>query len=235
MSLEKRWNDVCSKTIGKPVFWTTAVDHRAAYAALAPLIEAHALGTVLDAGAGRLAWRELLSAKADSYVSLDYSKTHPDITIVADLLTGLPIETGAFDTVFCCSVLEHVKDPEKALLELARILKPGGTLILSVPFLYYLHGAPDDYFRFTPFGVRLIAERTGFTISTIQNSGGAAHQLLHSISMLTAGILGASRPALALTRGISYMLWKLARALDRFDKNGRFAQNVNAVLKRNAQ
>ena len=120
MSLQHRWNEVCARTIGSDAFWNLSVDHRAAYAALAPLIENYAKGRVLDAGAGRMAWRSLLKVRASDYVATDYAQTHPEIAFVADLTKGLPFGDGSFDTIFCCSVLEHVEDPFAAMVELSR-------------------------------------------------------------------------------------------------------------------
>ena len=88
MSLQHRWNDVCARTIGSDAFWKLSVDHRAAYSALAPLIEFYAKWRVLDAGAGRMAWRSLLQTRASEYVATDCAQTHPDIAFAADLTKG---------------------------------------------------------------------------------------------------------------------------------------------------
>ncbi len=232
MSLQSRWNNICSATIGTPDFWTVCVDHRAARQALHPLIEKYASGVALDAGAGRLAWREMISRKCERYVSVDYTKTHPELTAVGDLLKGLPFEPRTFDTIFCCSVLEHVEDPDAALKELARVLKPGGKLILSVPFRYYLHGAPIDYFRFTTHGVQLLAGRQGFDVVSLTSSGGLAHEMGQALSMLAAALFGPSKVGIAASQAVAGVLWRVAAIIDRLDSEGRFAQNVNAVLAR---
>lgn len=230
MTITQRWNNVCADTIGSEKFWGIAVDHRAAYAALAPLIEKYAKGDVLDVGAGRLAWRSALSAKAVSYLSTDMVIESPELSVVGDVVAGLPFADASFDTLFSCSVLEHTVDPAAALREMARLLRPGGALILSVPFIYFLHGAPHDYFRFTPFAVKLLAEKNGLRVEKISSSGGIAHLFSHAASMLVAAMGGSSSPGIALSSGVAWVLWKSARFLDKFDGGGRLAQNINAVL-----
>ena len=232
MSLQHRWNEVCARTIGSDAFWKLSVDHRAAYAALAPLIENYAKGRVLDAGAGRMAWRSLLKVRASEYVATDYTQTHPDIAFVADLTKGLPLGDGSFDTIFCCSVLEHVEDPFAAMVELSRILRPGGNLILSVPFRYYLHGAPEDYFRFTPFGVTLMAQKAGLAVEIQQNSGGMAHEAANALSLVVSALAGAGKTGIGISSVFSWTMWRAARLIDRVDRGGRFAQNVNTVLRK---
>jgi len=79
---------------------------------------------------------------------------HKDVDILADAenLGGL-IENESFDIILCLSVLEHTKHPEKIIREIKRILKKEGLVIVTVPFIMSLHDTPDDYWRFTKYGL----------------------------------------------------------------------------------
>lgn len=66
---------------------------------------------------------------------------------------------GVFQHVDCVSVLEHSRRPWALAENLQRLLVPGGTLFLSVPFVWRYHAYPDDYFRFTADGVRVLFPR----------------------------------------------------------------------------
>lgn len=66
-----------------------------------------------------------------------------------------------FDVVICDQVLEHVVDPCLAARTLADLCEPGGHVIIGVPFLIKIHPAPNDYWRFTPDGLRLLVEQAG--------------------------------------------------------------------------
>jgi len=68
----------------------------------------------------------------------------------------LPFENEKFDNILCTEVLEHLCSPEEAIKELKRVLKIGGTLVLSTRFLFPLHDTPDDYYRFTKYGLRYL-------------------------------------------------------------------------------
>ncbi|MEX0918569.1 MAG: class I SAM-dependent methyltransferase [Candidatus Paceibacterota bacterium] len=70
------------------------------------------------------------------------------VDVVADA-HQLPFEKNTFDVVLCSEVLEHLHSPKQAISEMYRVLKPGGILILTTRFMFPIHDAPADYFRFS--------------------------------------------------------------------------------------
>jgi SAM-dependent methyltransferase len=72
---------------------------------------------------------------------------------------ALPLLTSSFDVVLCTEVLEHLPEPQQAIDEMFRVLKPGGQLLLTTRFLFPIHDAPHDYFRFTKYGLRYLLRR----------------------------------------------------------------------------
>lgn len=86
------------------------------------------------------------------FIEIDIDKKrHPDY--VLDVQNMYLIKDEEVDVVFCLEVLEHVQNPFKAVSEIYRILKPGGLIIGSVPFIFPIHDEPHDYFRFTRYGI----------------------------------------------------------------------------------
>lgn len=77
----------------------------------------------------------------------------PNVDITADG-HSLPFKADSFHLVINQAVLEHVRDPEKVVLEMIRVLRPGGYLYVEVPFLQGYHPTPTDYRRFTEEGMR---------------------------------------------------------------------------------
>src|SRR4030095_5709220 len=72
---------------------------------------------------------------------------------------ALGLADAVFDVVLCTEVLEHLPEPQRALDEMFRVLKPSGTLLLTTRFLFPIHDAPHDYFRFTKYGLRYLLRR----------------------------------------------------------------------------
>jgi SAM-dependent methyltransferase len=168
-----------------------------------PLIEEHCRGRVLDAGAGRGAYRDMLLRYADEYVGMDIGKSNAT-SVVGDA-QRLPFADESFDTVFCSQVLEHVQEPWKALAEMRRVLKPGGCLILTVPHMSWLHNEPYDFYRYTVHGLRFLLTQAGFEEVKMKPAGG----LLSLLGHIPATVL------MNLTYGVP-VLHPLVRVLNRF-------------------
>ena len=75
------------------------------------------------------------------------------VDVVGDV-HAMPFLDNTFDQILCTEVLEHLHSPEKAISEMYRVLKSGGKIILTTRFIFPLHDTPEDYFRFTKYGLR---------------------------------------------------------------------------------
>jgi SAM-dependent methyltransferase len=118
-------------------------------------------GKVLDMGGGRKAkYLPLLPLGLDiTSVNIDaeFAPTH-----LVKPGQPLPFQDNSFDTVICFNTLEHIYDATAVLAELHRVVKPGGLVHVTVPFMFRIHGHPDDYFRATPSWWRETFSRIGF-------------------------------------------------------------------------
>jgi SAM-dependent methyltransferase len=149
---------------------------------LFPMVHTYAQGRCLDAGAGRLSYRGVIRAAADVYFAVDVQPWEG--LSAAGSVMELPFQDAVFDSLFCSQVLEHVPEPQRALHEFYRCLKPGGCVVISVPHLAYLHNEPHDYFRYTKHGLRVLLEKAGFEIIQIQAAGGLLSFLAHIPSLI---------------------------------------------------
>ncbi len=230
--LSKNWERLNAATIGSLAYWAIAVQNWSIYRDTKPLIERHIRGRALDVGAGALAWKNAIASCAGSYRSSDFSVVHPDLDLVFDVTRPFPLRDGVFDSLFCHSVLEHTMRPWDAFEELYRVLAKEGTLILSVPFIFYLHGAPHDYFRFTRYGVADMAKKAGFRVETIVSSGGMCHFILNMPSVVIAALLF-SLHCTFLIYPLTKFLASCARFLDsHLDPGAMFGMNIVCVLKK---
>lgn len=84
---------------------------------------------------------------------------------------ALPLRAAAFDAALCGEVLEHVPDPRAVLAEIARVLRPGATLLATVPFLFPIHADPHDYGRYTDTFWRQTLTAAGFAQIEIERHG----------------------------------------------------------------
>ena len=162
----------------------------------------NAHGTCLDAGSGHSPYRDLLEEHSDKVISIDIEDRSGKIDMIADIQHMPQIPTASVDVILCSQVLEHVPRPWNAICEIARVLRPGGVLILSVPYLSAIHEAPHDYFRYTCFGLRSLCEDAGFEVTSIGANGGLVCFLMHGVSVVFTGTIG-SLP------GMRWIVWAI--------------------------
>ena len=123
-------------------------------------------GRLLDVGCGSKPYQELFYF-ASGYVGLEYDTPGNRVAKRADYFydgNTFPFGEMSYDGVICNQVLEHVFNPDQFLQEIARVLKPAGALLLTVPFVWDEHEQPYDYARYSSFGLRSLLERNGFEV-----------------------------------------------------------------------
>ena len=125
----------------------------------------HISGKVLDVGCGTKPYQDML--KYNEYIGLEYDYTEKKLSKGEDFFYvggEFPFEEDEFDSIICNEVLEHVFNPVDFLSEIYRVLKPGGKMLMTVPFLWDEHEQPYDYARYSSFGLKHLLKETGFEI-----------------------------------------------------------------------
>ena len=151
-------------------------------------------GRLLDVGCGTQPYRMLFSGAAD-YVGLEYDTAENRTAKRADYFYDgniFPFDTASYDGVICNQVLEHVFNPDQFLREIARVLKAGGNVLLTVPFVWDEHEQPYDYARYSSFGLRSLLERNGFVVVEQHKTNADARVLFQLINAYLFKILQTS-------------------------------------------
>ena len=121
-------------------------------------------------GAGASDWSSLIPAQAKMWrMDIDLAEGKK-AEFLGDIRQA-GVRTESLDWILCSEVAEHVFDFKSAFEEIRRSLKPGGKLILTVPFSVPLHGEPHDYWRFTAHSLRALASETGFKVIDLEAVG----------------------------------------------------------------
>jgi SAM-dependent methyltransferase len=167
-------------------------------------------GKVLDLGCGKAPLFGCYRAFASDVVTLDWIRSPHEsqfIDVFHDLNEPLPFVESTFDCVVLSDVLEHVKEPSRLCREIARALAGGGYLIGNVPFIYPIHEAPHDHFRYTTFGLRYLFESAGLRVVVLEPTGGSLEVLVDMLAKHLAhggfvgGLLAAWLQALTVRVG----------------------------------
>lgn len=163
-------------------------------------IPQYAGGRLVDLGCGKVPLFQAYGGYVTENICLDWEHTahtndHLDYT--CDLNKRLPFNDGEFDTVILSDVLEHVAEPEQLWHEISRILRPEGKLLANVPFFYWLHEQPHDYYRYTEFALKRFAQLAGFRMLVLTPVGGAPEVLTDIVAkhLQTLPVVGAGLAA----------------------------------------
>lgn len=177
-------------------------------------------GKVVDLGCGVRPFELDILQYADEYVGLDWNNTLHGLRadIVSDLNKPLPIKSDSIDHVVSFEVMEHLQEPSVMLAEAFRLLKSGGSIMVSTPFQWWLHEAPWDYYRYTCFGHQYLFGKAGFTdVIVMPTTGFWSMWLLklnYQLKRLVRGPSWKRRLILAILIPIWWTNQQLGRLLD---------------------
>lgn len=180
-------------------------------------------GRVIDLGCGMRPFEQDILEHADEYVGVDWGNTLHELQahIVADLNQPLPIADEAANHVVSFEVLEHLSEPQVMLAETVRILRRGGQVTLSVPFQWWVHEAPWDYYRYTCHGLEYMLRKAGFTDIVVSPTTGFWSMWLLKLNYQTLRLARrAPYPVRLVMRTLLTPFWwlnqHLAQVIDRF-------------------
>jgi SAM-dependent methyltransferase len=148
-------------------------------------IQQFARGKLLDLGCGNVPLFGIYRDHISENTCVDWgASSHQNeyLDFECDLNQPLPFANDEFDTIILSDVLEHIAEPMLLWREMARVLKGNGTLIMNVPFFYWLHEQPHDYYRYTEFALRRFVESVNLTLLDLKATGGVPEILADILS-----------------------------------------------------
>jgi SAM-dependent methyltransferase len=208
--------------------------HRIHDAALKEALRRYAHGILLDIGCGEKPYQALTEGLVSKHIGLDHPGSLHSKQLVD--IFGTAYDTGladeAVDTILCTAVLEHLEEPEQALRECYRILKPGGVAIYSVPFIWHLNEEPRDFYRFSKYGLDYLFKKVGFEVVEIKALSGFwvtfGQLLVYNLYRLNRGPLRWLR----IIDGLGLALQGMAYLLDRFDRTEQWTWMYSVVARK---
>ncbi len=141
----------------------------------------------LDIGGGNSPYNNIFSPFSSKYISTDV-RGYPTLDIISDA-TKLPLKNNSVGVILLIEVLEHIPATKEVLQEINRILRPGGHLVLTVPFIIGYHDSVD-YYRFTEDALKMLLKKNGFEIKILEKRGGIFSSLSGIIYQIPSSISG---------------------------------------------
>jgi SAM-dependent methyltransferase len=142
-------------------------------------------GRLLDFGCGSKPYKGIISV--EEYIGVDFvNEGHPHDNEQIDVYYDgkkIPFPDNSFDSILCSEVFEHIFNLPDILVELNRVLKPGGRILITCPFVWKEHELPHDYARYTLYALRDLLEKANFQVQVAEKSGNFV-QVLFQLTVL---------------------------------------------------
>lgn len=141
-------------------------------------------GKLLDVGSGHMPYKSYIMecTGVQEYISMDLENSEIYGMIKPDIYWDgykIPLPDASIDSVLITEVLEHCPEPALVLAEVQRVLKPEGKVIFSVPFIWYLHESPWDFYRYTPYAIQRLFKNAGISLPVLETYGDSDLAFLH--------------------------------------------------------
>jgi SAM-dependent methyltransferase len=158
-------------------------------------------GRLLDLGCGKIPLFEAYRDFVTDNICVDWANSlhkNSHLDVECDLTQPLAFDDGSFDTIVLSDVLEHIPDPGRLWQEMSRVLSPEGRILMNVPFFYWLHESPHDYYRYTEYALQRFADAADMRITHLSVIGGAPEILADIVAKNVAELRWLGKP-LAVT------------------------------------
>lgn len=165
-------------------------------------------GRILDVGGSKKSgYHELI--KGDHVITTGNINESYGTDLVFDAQQRWPVEDGSFDAVLFVNVLEHLYRYDVALAEASRALKEGGRVVGVVPFMFNVHGSPNDYFRYTRSALESLLAAQGFLDVQITELGTGAFSVIYHALIGFVRFDWMATPLMTLARGLDRLVYRI--------------------------
>lgn len=184
----------------------------------------YAKGKLLDLGCGMVPLFKAYQEYVTDVTCVDWDNTmHKNeyLDLECDITKVLPFKNEVFDTIILSDVLEHIPQPEHLWREMSRVVTMNGKIIVNVPFFYWLHERPYDYYRFTEFALRRYVEDCGLKLVQLETIGGMPEIITDILSEQIQFIPLIGRPVAVIIQYTTWLFIKTALGKQISKKTGQ--------------